>query len=267
MSKNVSRKGGVSYKDANSGAIDKKHEGYSNLKGQYEQDQRKVDKEKKGETLEEFKVSYRDNLISQITLMEHEIKLMKEREVDQKNKASGYETLLKDGIPLNEHFLALKNKYNNEEDNMKRNIDNMNHEINKEKDDNKRKKKSIDELKKKYDDGFKKFKETKEENAKVIADLEKNIFSETHQKNLLTEEKKVLVKKVNDLRTDNQEMGRRITKDHYHNDRDETAKKRKKDIEDIEEKITKQREEIEKQQAILEYQEYRNSIPDKLKKR
>ena len=48
--------------------------------------------------------------------METEIKLLKDREVDQKNKASGYETLLRDGIPLNEHFLALKNKYNNEKD-------------------------------------------------------------------------------------------------------------------------------------------------------
>lgn len=52
--------------------------------------------------------------------METEIKLLKDREVDQKNKASGYETLLRDGIPLNEHFLALKNKFNNEQDDLKR---------------------------------------------------------------------------------------------------------------------------------------------------
>ena len=52
--------------------------------------------------------------------METEIKLLKEREVDQKNKASGYETLLRDGIPLNEHFLALKNKFNNEQDLLKK---------------------------------------------------------------------------------------------------------------------------------------------------
>mgnify|MGYP001061654218 FL=1 len=56
------------------------------------------------------------NLQKQIVIMETEIKLLKEREVDQKNKASGYETLLRDGIPLNEHFLALKNKFNNEQD-------------------------------------------------------------------------------------------------------------------------------------------------------
>lgn len=54
--------------------------------------------------------------------MEHEIKLLKDREVDQKNKASGYETLLRDGIPLNEHFLALKNKFNNEKDDLEKYI-------------------------------------------------------------------------------------------------------------------------------------------------
>ena len=46
--------------------------------------------------------------------MEREVSMLKEREIEQKNQASGYETLLKDKIPLNEHILALKNKFNNE---------------------------------------------------------------------------------------------------------------------------------------------------------
>ena len=54
--------------------------------------------------------------------METQIKLLKDREVDQKNQASGYETLLRDGIPLNEHFLALKNKFNNEENDLKNEV-------------------------------------------------------------------------------------------------------------------------------------------------
>jgi len=69
------------------------------------------------------------NLQKQIVIMETEIKLLKEREVDQKNKASGYETLLRDGIPLNEHFLALKNKFNNESDLLKKQVEIMEHEI------------------------------------------------------------------------------------------------------------------------------------------
>ena len=77
------------------------------------------------------------NLQKQIVLMEHEIKLLKDREVDQKNKASGYETLLRDGIPLNEHFLALKNKFNNEQDVLKKNVEIMDEEIKKEENANK----------------------------------------------------------------------------------------------------------------------------------
>jgi hypothetical protein len=76
------------------------------------------------------------NLQKQIVLMEHEIKLLKDREVDQKNKASGYETLLQDGIPLNEHFLALKNKFNNEQDLLKKQIELMEDDVKKEKQNN-----------------------------------------------------------------------------------------------------------------------------------
>jgi hypothetical protein len=65
-----------------------------------------------------LQLEYIANLQKQVATMETEIKLLKDREVDQKNKASGYETLLRDGIPLNEHFLALKNKYNNESDSL-----------------------------------------------------------------------------------------------------------------------------------------------------
>lgn len=77
----------------------------------------------------ELEDEYILNLQKQICLMEHEIKLLKDREVDQKNKASGYETLLRDGIPLNEHFLALKNKFNNEQDLLKKGIEVMDDEI------------------------------------------------------------------------------------------------------------------------------------------
>ena len=79
--------------------------------------------------------------------MEHEIKLLKEREVDQKNKASGYETLLRDGIPLNEHFLALKNKFNNEQDLLKKQEEIMRDDIKKEEIQNKQKNHKIDILK------------------------------------------------------------------------------------------------------------------------
>lgn len=97
------------------GAIrDKKFEGYSNLQQAAEKIQRAVNKKEKQSENDAIHEDIILNLHRQIATMETEIKLLKEREVDQKNQVSGYETLLRDGIPLNEHFLALKNKYNNE---------------------------------------------------------------------------------------------------------------------------------------------------------
>ena len=87
------------------------------------------------------------NMQKQVVLMEHEIKLLKDREVDQKNKASGYETLLRDGIPLNEHFLALKNKFNNEQDELTKSQRNLEDEIKKEEMNNKNKRHKIEILK------------------------------------------------------------------------------------------------------------------------
>lgn len=83
----------------------------------------------------------------QVVLMEHEIKLLKDREVDQKNKASGYETLLRDGIPLNEHFLALKNKFNNEKDDLEKFQKNLDDETKREEINNKNKRHKIEILK------------------------------------------------------------------------------------------------------------------------
>lgn len=92
------------------------------------------------------------NMQKQVVLMEHEIKLLKDREVDQKNKASGYETLLRDGIPLNEHFLALKNKFNNEKDDLDKFVKNLDEEIKKEEMSNKNKKHKIEILKREHEE-------------------------------------------------------------------------------------------------------------------
>jgi hypothetical protein len=106
--------GSTGRKGSTTGGPDKKFEGYSNLKGAHDQQQKRIQKGAQSEMAKGLEEEYILNLQKQIVLMEHEIKLLKDREVDQKNKASGYETLLRDGIPLNEHFLALKNKFNNE---------------------------------------------------------------------------------------------------------------------------------------------------------
>jgi len=85
-------------------------------------------------------------------MMELEIKMLKDQEVEQKNKASGYETLLQDGIPLNEHFLALKNKYNNENNDLEKDVKQADAEIAANQEANDDKKHKIEILRGEYED-------------------------------------------------------------------------------------------------------------------
>lgn len=100
--------------------------------------------------------------------MEHEIKLLKDREVDQKNKASGYETLLRDCIPLNEHFLALKNKFNNEKDELEKYVTSLEEEIKREEMNNKNRKHKIEILKREHEEISNAFQTYKEHTSKQI---------------------------------------------------------------------------------------------------
>jgi hypothetical protein len=76
----------------------------------------------------------------------------------------------------------------------------------------------------------------------------------------------VLYEKVTNLKTDNQNMNRTITKDKYHNNRDELEKQRRKQMEDIQEEIQKINAEIEAQQVLLEEETERNADKNLLKK-
>ena len=110
------------------------------------------------------------NLQTQIATMELQIKSLKDREMDQKNKASGYETLLRDGIPLNEHFLALKNKYNNEQSDLDKMAKMKNTEIDDEKKQNEDKRTRIRIMKQEYDrlaEEFRREREAKERELKT----------------------------------------------------------------------------------------------------
>lgn len=129
------------------------------------------------------------NLQRQIVVMEHEIKLLKDREVDQKNKASGYETLLRDGIPLNEHFLALKNKYNNEKDFLDKEVQIMKDEINQEEVSNKQRNHKIEIMKGEFENIKKEYNEYKEATVKQMKDLETKYFTEDHTRQILHAEK------------------------------------------------------------------------------
>ena len=85
--------------------------------------------------------------------------------MDQKNQASGYETLLRDGIPLNEHFLALKNKFNNEQKEMKGRVQNAQAEIERDEANNENKRHRIEVMQNDYRKMLARFEETKERQA------------------------------------------------------------------------------------------------------
>ena len=69
---------------------------------------------------------------------------------------------------------------------------------------------------------------------------------------MLTDEKKVMFDKQLNLKNENQNKGREITKMRYHNNKDEVLKKRRADLDKVTTDITKTVEEIEKEQNILE---------------
>ena len=72
---------------------------------------------------------YISSLQKQVYYLELEMKLMKDRELDTKNKVGGFEILFRDGVPLNENFLALKTKYKNERDAFEKIILDLNNNI------------------------------------------------------------------------------------------------------------------------------------------
>ena len=100
--------------------------------------------------------------------MEREVEMLKEREIDQKNQASGYETLLRDKIPLNEHILALKNKFNQEKKHLQKEEELLGEEIKKEQLENRTKEKKIEIMKQEYEDGLEKFQKDKESGTKTL---------------------------------------------------------------------------------------------------
>jgi hypothetical protein len=76
--------------------------------------------------------------------------------------------LLRDGIPLNEHFLALKNKFNNEKDDLEKYIKSLEDEIRREEMNNKNKKHKIDILRREYEEISRNYSIYKEQTTKQM---------------------------------------------------------------------------------------------------
>ena len=142
--------------------IDKKFEGHSGLQQAADQIRSLAQRREKDRETDAIHDDIILNLHKQIATMEHEIKFLKDREVDQKNQASGYETLLRDGIPLNEHFLALKNKFNNEKKELEAKVANSQAEIERDEASNENKRHRIEVMQKDYRKVLQRFEDHKE---------------------------------------------------------------------------------------------------------
>jgi len=253
--------------DANQPGIrDKKFEGYSNLKGSHEMQQKRTQRQAENHTAKNLEEEYILNMQKQIVLMEHEIKLLKDREVDQKNKASGYETLLRDGIPLNEHFLALKNKFNNERDELDKYVRSLEEEIKKEEMNNKNKKHKIDILKREFDEISQRFQGHKDQTSKQIKDMETKLYNERHTKTVLDSERLTVAKKLNNVKGQNAQYSREISRNKMFNKRDEERKEKKDKQEKLSTKIKDFNRDIEENDIELEKEKRRLEDKNLVKK-
>jgi hypothetical protein len=163
---------------------DKKFEGYSFLKKPTSKKTKQLESKEAAKLQEEYIL----NLQKQIVLMEQELKLLKEREVEQKNSISGYETLLKDGIPLNEHFIALKNKFNRDKEDEEKRIRYLEEETQAHEKTNKDKRHRVEMLNHEYEDLSRKTGvNTRQTKTKTIQ-LETQLFDNDHQSEMIERE-------------------------------------------------------------------------------
>jgi len=98
----------------------------SKLKGQSSNDFSKQLKNIQQHAEENIEDEYIKNLQQQIAYQELELKLLKEKELEQKQSVSQIDKFFNDGVPLNENILALKNQYNHIKKQMENKIDEIN---------------------------------------------------------------------------------------------------------------------------------------------
>ena len=142
----------------------------------------------------------------------------------------------------------------------------MEDQIQREEHTNKEKNRKIEILKIEFEKINRQHNDYKEATVKQMKDLETKYFTEDHTRQILHGEKQVWYDKVSNLKNVNQNMGRAITKDKYHNNRDEVDKERRRIIDEIQADINKLCEEVETLQAQWEEEQERNNDPSLLKR-
>lgn len=172
---------------------------------------------------------YITNLQKQIYYLELEMKLMRDRELETKNKIGGYEILFRDGVPLNEHFLALKTKYTSEKDVYEKKILEHTQEIQNIENENKYLQQEIDNSNKNYYDLSEKLTSNTEYYKTKIFELNAKVINENNLKTTIMKEKENIDKQISKYTSDNLHANRVLEKMKLFSGRDNKDEKNKQE--------------------------------------
>lgn len=152
------------------------------------------------------------NLQKQIYYLELEMKLMKDKEIETKNKVGGYEILFRDGVPLNEHFLALKTKYTSEKDQFEKYISDMNAEILSIENENKFLQNQLEETNKNYYNIIEKLSQNSDYFSNKVFEINSKLYNENNSKESHLKDKDLLNKSLYKYNSENVHHNRTLEK-------------------------------------------------------
>ena len=176
---------------------------------------------------------YIASLQKQVYYLELEMKLMKDRELDTKNKVGGYEILFRDGVPLNENFLALKTKYKNERDVYEKRILDLTTNIDNTTQENENLNNQIEQTNKNYFDLLQKLAQTEEDMNNMIFDTKQKLYTTVNSLSNLNDDKNTLDKSIYRFEQENIQHNRVIEKKNmFYEDPTEKNENTKKDAEE-----------------------------------
>ena len=176
---------------------------------------------------------YISSLQKQVYYLELEMKLMKDRELDTKNKVGGFEVLFRDGVPLNENFLALKTKYKNERDEFEKRILDLNTNIDNTIKENEYLNNQIEQTNKNYFDLLQRLSQTEQDLNNEIFQTKQKLYTTVNSLVHLNDDKDNLNKNLYRFEQENIQHNRLIEKNNmFYEDPTEKNEKTKKDADE-----------------------------------
>jgi hypothetical protein len=131
---------------------------------------------------------------------------------------------------------------------------------------NKNKKHKIEILKREYDEISQRFQGHKDQTQKQIKDMETKLYNERHTKTVLDQERLVVSKKLNDVKGQNAQYAREISRNKMFNKRDEDRKEKKDRSDKLQSKIKDFNKDIEENDIELDKEKRRLEDKNLLKR-